>query len=439
MTNPVNRYLLILAATLGLVAVGCGSQPPSPGATIKGTAVGASALSSGSPGERIKVTALEHSRSAETDASGHFELHQVGPGRVTLRFEASGIDARLELRGLLPGQILELSVEVSGSTVSFVVRATVQAGAEVEITGPVESIAAPNLTVAGRLVQTTANTEVKRDRSRIALADLRIGEIVKVEGMLQADGSLLARQIRALGNPATEPPPGPNDLELTGAIEAISPPNLTVGGKSVATDASTEISRDGARIALTDLRVGEIVKVEGTLQADGSVLAREIETRANPANPPPSVPPEAELLGMIEALAAPNLTVAGKVVVTNASTEFKRGEDHIAFADLRLGETVKVEGTLQADGSVLAREIKAAAAPGSMTGTEVRFMGRIEEITPPTLKVAGRIVMTSASTEIRRHGQDIPLSQLAVGTSVEVEGLLQADGSVQAQRIRLED
>ena len=59
---------------------------------------------------------------------------------------------------------------------------------------------------------------------------------------------------------------------------------------------------------------------------------------------------EAELLGTIESSDGNILVVSGRTVVTDAQTE-------IAF-ELRIGLIVKVQGTLQSDGSILAREIK---------------------------------------------------------------------------------
>ncbi len=69
------------------------------------------------------------------------------------------------------------------------------------------------------------------------------------------------------------------EVEFTGAIEMITPPTLKVAGRTVVTDAATEIERDGVRLGLADLHVGDTVEVKGTLQSDGSVLAREIRPK----------------------------------------------------------------------------------------------------------------------------------------------------------------
>jgi hypothetical protein len=70
---------------------------------------------------------------------------------------------------------------------------------------------------------------------------------------------------------------------------------------------------------------------------------------------------EAEFTGMIDAIGTDNITVSGRVVMVDASTEFERegsGESQITFADLHTGDTVEVKAIVDASGKLLAREIK---------------------------------------------------------------------------------
>ncbi len=148
-------------------------------------------------------------------------------------------------------------------------------GDEVEFSGAIGMIAAPNLTVAGRTVVTDAETEIERDDAKIGVADLHVGDVVEVEGTLQADGSVLAREIQVQTGEQEGGEQG--EVEFTGAIELISAPNLTVAGRTVVTDANTEIKKDDTHLTLADLHVGDVVQVSGTLQPDNSVLAKEID------------------------------------------------------------------------------------------------------------------------------------------------------------------
>ncbi len=65
---------------------------------------------------------------------------------------------------------------------------TAMAGQPAEVSGAIESIDGSVLVIAGRTVITTIKTEIK--------IDLSVGLIVTVQGTLQSDGSILAREIK---------------------------------------------------------------------------------------------------------------------------------------------------------------------------------------------------------------------------------------------------
>jgi hypothetical protein len=133
-------------------------------------------------------------------------------------------------------------------------------------------------------------------------------------------------------------------------------------------------------------------------------------------------------------------------VRTNGSTRVRRSGNAVPFASLAVGMLVEVEGVPQRDGSVLATKIGIEDGPangggngGGTVGAEIEFTGRAESVTPPTLIVAGRQVTTDGSTRIERGGDTIALSSIRAGDLVEVEGFTQADGSVRAKKVKLED
>jgi hypothetical protein len=70
-------------------------------------------------------------------------------------------------------------------------------GGQVEFKGGIQSISAPNLTVAGRLVRTSGSTTILDDRNNpIGFGSLRVGQTVEVEGTSQGDGSVAAKKIK---------------------------------------------------------------------------------------------------------------------------------------------------------------------------------------------------------------------------------------------------
>jgi hypothetical protein len=144
------------------------------------------------------------------------------------------------------------------------------------------------------------------------------------------------------------------------------------------------------------------------------------------------------ILGVIESITPPDLTVSGLTIATDANTHFNVH----SLANLMVGDAVQVDGTLRDDGTVLARSIHKLTRheeDEDQDENEVEFEGSIQSVTPPTLTVANKTVLTDSSTRITRNDGTAMLSDLQVGEHVEVEGMRQADGSVLATRIEAED
>jgi hypothetical protein len=202
---------------------------------------------------------------------------------------------------------------------------------------------------------------------------------------------------------------------------------------------------DGA-IELGGLVEGQTLTI--TVRVSGS--RPELVSPALPASPAsPSPSPTAspagnkvEFDGSVESVTPPSLKVSGRIVVTNAETRIKRSGQAITLADVKVGDKVEVEGTSQADGSVLASKIKVENDENdddNQNDEQIDFSGHIDSITPPTLMVSGRKVVTNGSTRIRRGDKTVSLADLKVGDKVEVEGTKQADNSVLASKIKVED
>ncbi len=173
-----------------------------------------------------------------------------------------------------------------------------------------------------------------------------------------------------------------------------------------------------ARLTITGLTAGQTLTI--TVRASGSQASLEGDDDDQG---------EADLRGAIQSidLATSSLMVAGKKVVTNASTRIVGDHDAIlALKDLKVGEKVEVEGTTQADQSVLARKIKLEDADDDDDVNEIEFKGAIQSINPGagSLMVAGRNVLTDGQTRILGdHDKPLTLAGLKVGQKVEVKGV----------------
>ena len=262
----------------GLDSISSPSQSPaSLGAAIQGTVNagsggGGSAQGFGFSSPAVRVSVVGSNHSTTTDSRGRFNLSGIQAGNVTLRFQAAGVDARLSLGGLVDGQVLTINVQVSGSSAQL---ASSSEPDEREFTGRVESVTPPTLVVSGINVLTNERTEIKRGDVEITLADIQVGETVKVEGTPQADGSVLAREIKIDKDNDDEGQAG--EVEFEGLIGSVTPPSLVVAGHNVLTDSNTEFKGKGHIESVSDLNVGDLVEVEGLESTPGTVLALEIK------------------------------------------------------------------------------------------------------------------------------------------------------------------
>ncbi len=301
MITRLHSLVLLAATVAGFAASGCGSSslpssassspalvtPSAPGpqgATINGTVnSGAAAASTGGVHAQaaagIRVTVTGTGLSGTTDGRGRFILKDVPSGRVELRFEGKGIDARLSLAGLQEGQSIDINVRLSGSEASLEGSDGDNQGDnhdEVELKGAVQSVTPPSLKVGGRTVMTNASTKIvgKHD-APIPLTDIHPGDKVEVKGTAQADGSVLATRVKLDDENDGE---DEQEVELDGKIEAKSTSSIKVSGRTVMVDASTRVlDRKNNPIAFSVLKVGDGVEVEGKKSSTGDILATKIK------------------------------------------------------------------------------------------------------------------------------------------------------------------
>ena len=165
--------------------------------------------------------------------------------------------------------------------------------------------------------------------------------------------------------------------------------------------------------------VGDIVKVHAQLQPDGSLTATEIELAD--AQDSTGQDGEIDFFGTVEDIQADHWVVAGTTFMVTTETEIKNA--------IVIGDSVKVEATLQAGGTYLAHEIELQDESGSAEHTD--FFGQVTAMNPGSWTVGGLTFLVTPSTEIK--------DAIALGDFVKIEALVGADGSLTALEIELED
>src|SRR5262249_3447847 len=138
------------AVALGLATTGCGSSSSDGSATIMGTVTNAQA-------QPLRVSVEGTNDSTTTNSSAQFTRPGLPCGALLLHVVGRGVRGRGEISGLNAGAALRITVRITGSR-----AVTVRAPNEIELTGTIESITAPNLKVSGLVVITNADTEFKQ-------------------------------------------------------------------------------------------------------------------------------------------------------------------------------------------------------------------------------------------------------------------------------------
>ncbi len=275
--------LSLAGLCLALTAAGCGGSSavsaPEPvsvatgNAVLQGTVVGA--------GDGLQVGIVGSPATTSVDEEGQFALAGLPAGSATLRFEGAGLDARLTVANLQDGQVTTINVKVAGGVAQLAGTPNCAPTADTFFSGPLEQISGARLSVAGRTVDASQIVKVWRGDKRVQLADLQLGEKVKVWGTLRADGVVVAEEIAALSSGGST---GETWVSFSGTVQSLADgaadlaarcvnPTLVVDGVTVLTGEGTKFRRgDGSPLDPAEIKVGSFVTIEGWKKS-GSVRA----------------------------------------------------------------------------------------------------------------------------------------------------------------------
>lgn len=296
---------------------------------------------------------------------------------------------------------------------------------QLEVMGVIEELGQESLTVAGFEFLVTSETEVLDDDGNlIDFTELQVGLFVQIKALVRVDRTIAATRIKVEDRFSDE-------VELTGTIDALDTPFISVAGIVFEVTGETEIlDNDGNPISFGDLQVGQLVQVKGVVQLDGSLLAVRIKLEDR-------IEDEVEITGIIEHITDVSITVLGRTFgITENTVVFDDNDNLISLGDLFVGQTVEVRGDLMPDGTLIAIRIKLE----DREADEIEVVGPIESFGAGTLEVVGIHFFVTENTEILDEDNNaIQLGDLAIGQTVEIRALGQPNGPRIATRIRVED
>lgn len=333
-------------------------------ASLSGTAV----ASTGMPLHDSTVTVVGTSATAAVDTDGRFSLSDLASGDVRLQIASGATAATVVITAIQPGEHVDVLVVVTGAS-AVVQTPSRDADDPAEATGIIDAVppatAAGSFRLAGRLVQTTISTEIRRGGQTLAVSDLRQGQRAEVHGAQSGD-LLIATRVEIQDDDAgPSPAPGsPAETEFSGTIAGLSGGatsfQFSAGGHLVKGDATTVLTgRQDAPIPFSALANGLTVEIKA-VPGDGFVQAQRIHVEDGAVDDPPGDDhgQEIEITGLMGRTSGTCPSIESSVdstrFSTNASTEF----DGAACRDLKAGDRVEVKGLRANDGSITASRVR---------------------------------------------------------------------------------
>ena len=297
----------------------------------------------------------------------------------------------------------------------------------IKVSGQVEAVDADanSLTVLSINFTTDRHTHMK-DKSaakikRFGLADLSVGDNVEIKAFEQEAGFVIRLLMRHDSDSSL--------VELEGQVSSITDTGFVLEGVTVQTNELTEFeSGDDEELSQEEffalLTPDDEIEVKGLMQESGELLAVKVEFEEEDEG-------QVELKGIIDSFtSAAEFTVNGHNITTDQATTYQGGSE----SDLALDVMVEVKGIQGESGTILATKIDFDTDEDE--DSEVEVKGAISDFVSATEFSINEVSITTDENTTYREGDSEDLAQ---GVEVEVEGRLQADGSVLADKIEFED
>ena len=330
-----------------------------------------------------------------------------------------GMFVKIEARVLDSGQYVALKIEVKQDENHEVM--------DFEIRGIIDSVGTDYIVVVGQHIRVSAQTEIEvNDNEHASIGDLQTGMFVKIKLYMMNNGTFIADKIEVKNENFMM-----QRIRIVGAIDSLGNDFLMVEGYTVYTDSNTVILNDDFQpITLLDLRKGQIVKIKGIVQNDGTVLADRIKVRD-------LWMAYFKIEGTIESVAANSVSVEGMTFTIDSATVILDADGNPVSADyLTVGQEVHIKARQLQDGSYLALRIKIEQEdPASFDIT-----GAIQLMTSDSITVNDVRFYVNAKSEIYDlQDNRVTLDSLSIGQIVEVKGRILNDGTYYARKIEVEE
>jgi Domain of unknown function (DUF5666) len=147
-----------------------------------------------------------------------------------------------------------------------------------------------------------------------------------------------------------------------------------------------------------------------------------------------------EIEGLITSINASTLVVNGTTINVPADAVVRHGNQRLTFTDLKVGQRVEVRGT-PSGSIVIASEVKLKdeSHDDDDDDNEAEVEGAVGALAGSCPSLTFTVNATTVSTDAATRFKEGTCSQVTNGVRVEVKGVRQSNGSINATRVELDD
>lgn len=227
------------------------------------------------------------------------------------------------------------------------------------------------------------------------------------------------------------------EVEIEGYITRFdSASDFDVAGRPVTTTAATRYE-DGT---VDDLDLNVKIEVEGRIDANGVLVAEEIEFENERER-------DIRIGARVDSVDVGNDTVVllGILVRVDVRTRMEDDDDEeerLTVADLRVGDYLEIRGTESPEGD---GSIRASRLEREDDGDEETILqGFVENVSEPTLQILGVTIETNGNTEFEGLNDDDLsatdfFASVVVGDLIKAKGVESSDTTIVAEELEFED
>ncbi len=290
------------------------------------------------------------------------------------------------LSGLKVGDSIEISGQFQADGSIVATRIEPGTPGQYEITGTVsnENSASFTFNISQLVVDYSRATTIQGFSSG-APAN---GDLVDVEGSTLNSGTLEATQLSNETNAASQNNKEGDDVNVDGVIARfVSATDFIVAGQAITTNSSTSYENGSS----ADLAANVQIQVEGQLNANGALVAQQIEFHSQP---------KVEISASVDSVNTTNntLVVLGLSIHVDASTRMVDDSStdlqSFTLADIQAGNYVDISSTQDSAGTLTA--VKLERENSSST---VQLDATVDSVSNPAFTMLGISVNTDSSTQ----------------------------------------